>query len=161
MKRVNWALVLFVFLACSGIAFAVQAPGAPAAPAAAAAPATSTATAILLAAANGALIGVVGWLSQRKQEDGSHEPFDPVQLVTTILVGALIGAIAAWRKKSFGDVETWVENSGYVAVAEMLLKAVWRNFSVKLSSVLGSLKAGGTATNPTTPAPAPADPPKP
>jgi hypothetical protein len=121
--------------------------------------ATHLGTGILLAALNGAVIGVLGWLSQRKTEDGTHEAFDPVQLVTTVVVGAGIGAVAAWRGKSFGDVETWIQNSGYVTLAEVALKALWRNGTVTVQGVLTSLQQGA-ATNPTPPAP-PAQTPKP
>jgi hypothetical protein len=152
MKRNTWVLVGFMVFAMSMIAYAAQAATG-AAPVAAAAT-TSMGSAILMAALNGAIIGVVGWLSQRKEADGTHQDFDPVQLVVTVLVGAAIGAIAAWRKKSFGDVETWVENSGYVTLAEILLKAVWRNGSVKISGALASLKQGAATQNPTLPAPA-------
>lgn len=150
-KKCVW-FMFFSMVVMTGIAMAAQAAAAPAAPAG-----TSTLTSVLLAALNGAVIGLVGWLAQKKQDDGSHETFDPVQLVMTIIVGAAIGAIAAWRKKSFGDVETWIENSGYVAVAELALKAVWRNASVKLSDVIGSLKQGA-ANPPQAPSPDPSKP---
>lgn len=155
--RMLFMAAIFVMMGTYALAMQV----APAAPAAAASAATSTTSAILLAALNGALVGFVGWLSQRKKEDGAHEKLDPVQLVVTIVVGAGVGAIAAWRKKSFGDVETWIENSGYVTLAEVILKAIWRNGSLKVADVLATLKSG-TAANPTPPAPpAPSDPPKP
>lgn len=153
--------VAIAVMVLSGTAFAFQAATG-GTPATSPAP-TSLASAILMAALNGAIVGVVGWLSQRKEADGSHQDFDPVQLVVTVLVGAAIGAIAAWRKKSFGDIETWVENSGYVTLAEIALKAVWRNGTVKLSGALAAIKQGAQgAGNPSVPAtPAPTDPPKP
>lgn len=159
MRLRAWIMAAF-FVAMGTFAFAQAA--APAAPAAAP---TSTATAILLAALNGALVGVVGWLSQRKAADGTHETFDPIQLIATIVVGAGIGAVAAWRHKSFWDVQTWIENSGYVTLAEIVLKALWRNGSVTIAGVLGTIKAGGTS-NPTAPAlpgtdSTPSAPPKP
>lgn len=161
--RTLFMTMLFVMMGTYAFAMAaVQAAAPAAAPAVAAS--TSTTSAILLAALNGALIGFMGWLSQRKSADGSHETFDPVQLVVTIVIGAGVGAVAAWRKKSFGDVETWIENSGYVTLAEIALKAVWRNGSLHLANVLATLKSG-SATNPTVPAvpaPDPASvPPKP
>lgn len=159
--KTNWKLrtvaAMAIVMVLSGTAFAMQA--AAAAPGAAAPAATSVWSAILMAALNGAIVGVVGWLSQRKEADGSHQDFDPVQLVVTVVVGAVIGAIAAWRKKSFGDIETWVENSGYVTLAEIVLKAVWRNGTVKIAATLATLKAG-SAANPTLPAPAQETPPK-
>lgn len=148
-KILAWSALFTMMGATMAFAQAAAAP--------AATTATSTLTSILLAAVNGGVIGLVGWLAQKKEDDGAHQAFDPVKLVVTIVVGAGIGAIAAWRKKSFGDVETWVENSGYVAVAELALKAVWRNFSVKLSDVLGSLKQGA-ANPPQAPSAPPSNP---
>jgi hypothetical protein len=157
MKLRIWFMAA-MFVMMGTYAFACQAAGAPAA----APTATSTTSAILLAALNGALVGVVGWLSQRKSADGSHEAFDPVQLIITVLVGAGIGAVAAWRKKSFGDVQTWIENSGYVTLAEIALKAVWRNASVTITGVLATLKGGSAnPTVPAIPASTPPAPPKP
>lgn len=148
-RWMQFAMVAVMLFVVSSTALAFQAAaGAPAAAAAT----TSVWSAILMAAFNGAIIGVVGWLSQRKEADGSHQDFDPVQLVMTIVVGAGIGAIAAWRHKSFGDVETWVQNSGYVTLAEILLKMVWRNGTVKVADTLAALKAGAAA-NPTVSAP--------
>jgi len=135
--------MIFAFLATYALAQTV-APAA--APPAAPAAATSTTAAILLAALNGAIVGFLGWLSQRKQPDGTLEKFDPVQLMVTVLVGAGIGAIAAWRGKSFSDVETWIQNSGYVTLAEIALKAIWRNGSVTVAGILATLQKG--ASNP-------------
>ncbi|HXX93916.1 MAG TPA: hypothetical protein VEN81_09795 [Planctomycetota bacterium] len=137
-----WIAMIVAFLATYALAQTVVPAGAPAAAPAAAT--TSTTAAILLAALNGAIVGFLGWLSQRKQPDGTLEKFDPVQLMITVLVGAGVGAIAAWRGKSFNDVETWIQNSGYVTLAEIALKAIWRNGSVTVAGILGALKAGGS-----------------
>jgi hypothetical protein len=148
-KRLPKLFMAIAFTLSMQVLLLAQAP-----PAVSPAP-THTGTAILLAALNGAVIGVLGWLSQRKQDDGTHEAFDPVQLVTTVVVGAGVGAIASWRGKSFGDVETWIQNSGYVTLAEMALKALWRNGTVTVQGVLTSLQQGAAA-NPIPPAsPAP------
>ena len=142
----------FLFLACVfTVSMEAMLLAQGAAPAATAAPATHPGTAILMAALNGAVIGVLGWLSQRKAADGSHEAFDPVQLTTTVVVGAGVGAVAAWRGKSFSDVETWIQNSGYVTLAEIVLKSLWRNGTITVQSVLTSLQQGAAA-NPTAPA---------
>lgn len=138
-----WLLSVAILLSMEVILFA-QAAAAPSAPA------THPGTAILLAALNGAVIGVLGWLSQKKTDDGTHEAFDPVQLVTTVVVGAGVGAVAAWRGKSFSDIETWIQNSGYVTLAEVALKALWRNGTVTVQGVLSSLQQGAAA-NPTVP----------
>lgn len=154
MKNVGWVLV--AILVMCGTVLACQAtPPAPGTPAASGA---APVTAILLAALNGALVGFVGWLSQRKAADGTLEKFDPVQLVATIIVGALIGAVAAWRKKSFADMETWVENSGYITLGEIVLKAVWRNASVTLQGLLSSVKSGEAANPTSAPGAGPATP---
>lgn len=146
MKRWLPLVIASLFLLCMEQVLLAQAVAGPAPTV------THTGTAILLAALNGAVIGVLGWLSQTKSADGSHEAFDPVQLVTTVVVGAGVGAVAAWRGKSFGDIETWIQNSGYVTLAEMALKALWRNGTVTVQGVLTSLQQGA-ATNPTLPAP--------
>ena len=153
MKRWLPLVIASMFLLCMEQVLLAQASTAPAPSV------THTGTAILLAALNGAVIGVLGWLSQRKTADGTHEAFDPVQLVTTVVVGAGVGAVAAWRGKSFGDVETWIQNSGYVTLAEMALKALWRNGTVTVQGVLTSLQQGAAA-NPIPPAPPAPDQPK-
>jgi hypothetical protein len=147
MKRLPLLFLAIVFMLSMDALLFAQAATTAAVPAA-----THPATAILLAALNGAVIGVLGWLSQRKASDGTHEAFDPVQLVTTVVVGAGVGAIASWRGKSFTDVETWIQNSGYVTLAEVALKALWRNGTVTIQGVLTSLQQGAAA-NPIPPAP--------
>lgn len=145
VKTAAW-FGMFLFL-LAGICLAAD-------QAAAAAPAAAPVwKGILMGAINGAIVGVVGYFSQSKNPDGSHEDFDVRRCVGTIIVGLGIGAFAAWKGKTFDSVEAWVENSGYVATAELVLKMIWRNGPQGfLSGLLGAVK-GGAGNPPSLPAP--------
>ncbi len=151
-------IVLFaILMVLSGTAFAFQTAAPAAAPAAAAA--GSLWSGILKGILAGALAAGLGWAAQQKNEDGTHEPFDIVQFVVTVILGALVGAYAGWKNLSLMDVENLPILSSVIAGIELLMKVIWRNGSVKLAGALATLKAG-TAANPT-PAPAPSpEPPK-
>lgn len=110
----------------------------------------------------GLLAAVFGWASQKKDPSGDHEDFDVAQGVVTAIVGAGIGAFAAWKHMSIADAENLPILGSIVMAAEIILKIVWRNGKVSLQRALGTVQAGsngggsGGAGNPTTPAPAPA-----
>jgi hypothetical protein len=111
----------------------------------------------------GVLAAIFGWASQKKDPNGDHEDFDVAQGVVTAVVGAAIGAFAAWRHMSIADVENMPILGTVIIAAEMLIKIVWRNGKVSLQRALGTVQAGtnGGSGNPTTPATAPSTTPKP
>jgi len=114
----------------------------------------------------GVLAAIFGWASQKKDANGDHEDFDVAQGVVTAVVGAGIGAFAAWKHMSIADVENMPILGTVIMAAEMLIKIVWRNGKVSLQRALGTVQAGtngggsGGSGNPTTPATAPSTTPK-
>jgi hypothetical protein len=119
---------------------------------------------ILKGAVAGVLAAIFGWAAQKKDADGSHEDFDVAQAVVTAVVGAGIGAFAAWKHMSIADVENMPILGSVVMAVEIVIKIVWRNGKVSLQRALGTVQAGGGnggggAANPTVPAPT--VPPKP
>lgn len=114
--------------------------------------------------AKGAIAGVMaavfGWAAQKKAQDGTHEDFDIAQAVVTALVGAAIGAYAAYKNMSIDDVENMPVMGAIVMGVETVIKVVWRNGKLSFQRALGTVKAGSGAANPTIPAPDPSTPPK-
>lgn len=110
---------------------------------------------ILKGAVAGVLAAIFGWAAQKKDADGTHEDFDIAQGVVTAVVGAGIGAYAAWKHMSIADVENLPLLGSIVMAVEIVIKIVWRNGKVSLQRALGTVKAGGNggAANPTVPAP--------
>lgn len=153
------ALAAMMVLVLTAPAFAFQA-AAPAAPAGAATAAGSIWSGILkgILAAGGAAL--MGWMAQQKNTDGTHESFDLIQFIATVILGAGVGAYAAWKNMPMLDVENLPVLSAIIAFIEMGIKVLWRNGSVHLAGALATLKAG-TAANPTPPAPGAQPPPTP
>jgi hypothetical protein len=101
----------------------------------------------------GAMASVAGWLKNRNTATGEQQRFDIKYLIPTVIVGALVGAVAAWFKKAPSDFVTSIEASPlFTAItlgAEYLFKIVWRHGVLHLRDMLSDLKAG--AANPTPP----------
>lgn len=142
------AAVVFVVLALSFFAMAFQA---------AAAPAAASTTSVLAGIGKGALAGllaaVIGWASQKKQDDGTHEDWEWPQAIATGVIGAGFGAFAAWKHISLVDAENLPWVPFVLAGVEQGLKAIFRNLKVQIMGAFGVVKAGSSG-NPTTP-PAP------
>lgn len=153
------AATLFVMLSFLCVLCSFQAP-------AAAAAGTSVAWGIAKGALAGVIAAIFGWASQKKDETGDHEDFDVAQGVVTGIVGAGVGAFAAWKHMSLADTENLPILGTVIMGAEMLLKIVWRNGKVSLQRALGTVQAGtngggnGGSGNPTTPATGPSTTPK-
>jgi hypothetical protein len=149
MAKAAMAAMMILVLAGSALAFQAAAP--------AAAPATagSIGSGLLKGVLAAAVAAVAGWAAQQKNADGTHEPFDLVQFIATVILGAAIGAYAGWKNMSMLDVENLPILASIVAGIEMVIKVVWRNGAVHLAGALATLKAGAPA-NPTPP-----EPPKP
>jgi hypothetical protein len=94
---------------------------------------------------NGLVVGVVGYFKS-KNDDGTHEAFDVKTFIGTAVVGGVVGGIAGFQHKSFTDVKSWIETSGTVAIAEMVMKAVWRNGSLHVADWIAKLGFGVNAT---------------
>lgn len=106
---------------------------------------------IAMGALNGLVVGIIGFFKS-KNDDGTHEDFDVKTFLGTAIVGAVVGGIAGFQHKSFTDVKSWIETSGTVAIAEMVMKAVWRNGSLHVADWISKLGFGVNATkNPPTP----------
>lgn len=148
------ASVLFAVLATAFVVMAFQAAAAPAAPAS-----TSTLAGLGKGALAGLLAAVIGWASQAKQADGSHEDWDWPQAMLTAVIGAGFGAIAAWKNIPLMTAENLPWVPFVLAGIEQGLKAVFRNLAAKfnIAGALATLKAG-TSVNPT--GSAPGTPPK-
>jgi len=103
----------------------------------------------------GAMASVAGWLKNRNTATGDQQKFDIKYLIPTVIVGAIVGAVAALFKKAPSDFVTSIEMSPlYAAItlgAEYLFKIVWRHGVLQLRDMLADLKSG--AKNPTPPAP--------
>jgi hypothetical protein len=101
----------------------------------------------------GAMASVAGWLKNRNTTTGEQQRFEIKYLVPTVIVGAIVGACAAWAKKAPSDFVTSLEASPlFTAItlgAEYVLKIVWRHGVLQLRDMLADFKAG--AGNPTPP----------
>lgn len=153
-QRIMRAAFMFLFaffLVSFTIAFAQATPAA-----GTAAAASSIWKGLGLGVLNGLIVGVIGYF-KAKNDDGTHEAFDVKTFIGTAVVGAVVGGIAGFQHKSFTDVQSWLETSGTVAIAEMVLKAVWRNGSLHVADWIAKLGFGVNATksdgagNPPTP----------
>lgn len=146
------AAFLFMMLGFACVAAAFQAAGA--------APGeVPVALGIGKGALAGVLAAILGWASQKKEAGGGHEDFDIPQAVATAVVGAFIGAYAAWKHLPLADAGNLPLLGTVVMGAELVLKAVWRNGKVSLQRALGTVQAGAGAANPTSPAPKPPETP--
>ena len=142
MRRLMAAALVLAILLVPAILLAQAAdPGAPV-PAA-----QSLAQTILMGVLNGAAIGLLGYLATKK-DAGDRVSFDFAKFGATIVVGALVGGFASWRNKDLSDIVNWADSSGYIVIAQMVLKAVWRNSPVVIQDAVNSLKKGKTNGNP-------------
>lgn len=154
--KTNWAtkaaVTAAMVMVLAGTAFAFQTAVGPAASGTAVGTAGGIGSGVLKGLLAGAIAAVVGYAAQQKGDDGKHEAFDIVQLVVTALIGALAGAYAGWKHLSLTDVENLPLLASVIGGIELVIKAVWRNSSVKLAAALDTLRAG-TNENPTPPPP--------
>lgn len=151
------ASTLFLMLSLVSVLCAFQAVPA------AVAGSSSVGWGIAKGAVAGLIAAIFGWASQKKDANGDHEDFDVPQGIVTAVVGAGVGAYAAWKHMAIADVENLPLLGTVIMAAEMVLKIVWRNGKISLQRALGTVQAGtnGGGGNPTTPATAPAPTPKP
>lgn len=151
MKKVTW-LYVGLFALLGGLVWAADATSAPVTSAVAATlPLWKT---ILMGALSGAIAALYGWLKNRDNQTGLEAP-EWEYAVTTIGVGALLGAVAGWKGlPDTASAMDWVQNSGWgcliVPGVEMILKAIFRHGGPTLASILAVLK-GTSGSNPTPP----------
>jgi len=89
----------------------------------------------------GLTVAFLGWMKDRQSPTWSWKDAGP-----TLLVGAIVGAIAGFEKKDLTSTADWLSNSSYVVIAELVWKAMWRKVGVPgLSTILPHLKGGGDA----------------
>lgn len=103
----------------------------------------------------GVAAALMGWFKNRSTATGEQERFQVKYMIPTVLVGALVGIVAAVMKKAPADFVSSIEGAaifGPITMAvESALKAIWRHGTLHLKDMLGDIKAG--AGNPTPPAP--------
>ena len=137
------AALLFAVLSVAMFTMAFQAAAAPAA----AAP--SMLSMIGKNALMGVIAALVGWGSQPKNDDGSHESWDWTQLPLTVLVGAGFGVYAALSHSTLGQAE----NSGWVPLViaglENVVKLLFRNAKWSVQKAFSTVKSGTDPKNPT------------
>ena len=97
----------------------------------------------------GAIAGIsVAFLGFMKSTE-KDKKFDLKYASSTLLVGALVGAIAGFQKKDLTKPEDWYHAGTAVLLAELIMKAVWRNTAPKIGEVVATLtgkKTGGDET---------------
>jgi hypothetical protein len=58
----------------------------------------------------------------------------------TLLIGAISGAIAGFEKKDLTKPEDWYSTATAVVLAELIIKAVWRNTAPKIAKIVSTFK---------------------
>lgn len=94
----------------------------------------------------GAIAGIsVAFLGFMKSTE-KDKKFDLKHAASTFLVGAIVGAIAGFQKKDLTKPEDWYHAGTAVLLAELILKAVWRNTAPQIGNVVATLtgKKSGT-----------------
>ena len=87
----------------------------------------------------GAIAGIsVAWLGFMKSKD-DNKKFDLKYASSTLLVGAIVGAVAGFQKQDLTKPEDWYHAGTAVLLAELILKAVWRNTAPKIGDVVATL----------------------
>lgn len=153
-------LVLVGFLLLAGPAFALAQQPAPAAGAAAPAINLPMGGSLWKGILNGAVAGAVavfyGFAKNRDPKTGEMEGFDIKYAFPTLIVGALVGVVAALLKMTPEDLATSLATSpvygAIVFAAEALLKALFRHSVPWIRDAINAIK--GAPANPTVPPPA-------
>jgi hypothetical protein len=154
MKSINWMWVGIFMLLGVAVASAAEAVAPGAAPVV-----TSIWSKIGMGALGGVIAAFVGWMKNKDIKTTGQEPFGLNFLVSTVIVGAIAGAVGAWQGfATVIDTMNWAEQSmmwGAIAAGgEMLLKAIWRQGAPHLIDIINVFKSGaGNPTPPTPPAP--------
>lgn len=142
MRKLSW-LTLFMLFGLTTLAFAAQAAGGESALGG-----WESWKGLVKGLGAGALAGIsVAWLGFLKDKD-PEKKWDMKQASATLLVGTIVGAIAGFQKKDLTKPEDWYYAGTAVLVAELIMKAVWRNTAPKLgeivATVMGKKSGGGT-----------------
>jgi hypothetical protein len=150
MKKATW-LYVGLFILLGGLAWTAEAVVAAVDPAVAVtSPLWKT---ILMGAISGAIAALYGWLKNRDKQTG-QEAIGWQYAATTIVVGALLGAVAGWKGlPDAASAMDWIQGSAIgcliVPGIEMILKMIFRQAPPTLASIVNVLK--GTS-NPIPPA---------
>jgi hypothetical protein len=143
--------VTFVMM-LAGVAFAAEPAAAPDTPAVAEATG-GIGKAILAGVVGGILASIAGWLKNRQND--KQEPFDLKYMISTVLVGAIAGAVAGWQGLATpGDAIAFLEQTPYYGAAVMAIEVVWkaifRQVAPRIRDAIAAVKAG-SGTNPPKP----------
>jgi hypothetical protein len=102
---------------------------------------------ILGAVLGGVLAVLVGYAKNRDPKTGEMQKFEIRYAWPTLLIGAIVGLVSHWLKKTPQDLVSSLEASPiYAAVvflAEAAWKAVWRNSVPLIREALAAIKSGG------------------
>jgi NAD/NADP transhydrogenase beta subunit len=83
---------------------------------------------IFLGAVSGVVANLIGYFKQKEVPQ-----YDGVQLVQTVLIGAVIGGVASFQGIQYTDAEGLLAGmsvlTGLTAVTEQVAKAIWRRFA--------------------------------
>jgi uncharacterized membrane protein YeaQ/YmgE (transglycosylase-associated protein family) len=153
MKLRVWFMAA-AFLTMGTYAFAMQVAAPAAAPAAGGLSDGSVWKGILNGCLAGVIAAVIGWLKNRDTKTGDMQRFEVKYLIPTVVVGALVGIVASFMKKTPTDLVTSLENSPIYAAITMAVEAgfkiIWRHGTLHLKDMLSDVKGG--VANPTPPA---------
>lgn len=75
----------------------------------------------------GAGLSIVGFLKSYKPT-GEHESFDSFQLIKTVILGAIVGAVSGATGMAVDVVTALPIYAGITAIVEDGLKAIYRRF---------------------------------
>ncbi len=87
---------------------------------------------IFLGLVAGMMIASAGYLKTNAEE------FNFKKWLQTVVIGAIIGAVAKATKASFAQTETWLKSIGAITLIEYIKKIIWRKW---LKNVFGGEKA--------------------
>ena len=83
----------------------------------------------MIAIPTGVATAISQW-SKNVGPDGAMEKFDLKQLWPSLVIGGVVGGIAAWQGWSFDQAQGWFASSGMFVIAQNLLKFGHRQMGV-------------------------------
>lgn len=142
MKKTVWLSFSFLFLSCA-VLFAQDASAA----AENALGGFDSWKGLIKGLGAGAIAGIsVAFLGFLKNQD-KEKKFDVKYASSTLLVGAVVGAIAGFQKKDLTKPEDWYHAGTAVLLTELILKAFWRNAAPKVGEIVATI-TGKKTDNP-------------
>jgi len=77
---------------------------------------------LILGIIQGVVIAALGYAKSAGEE------FDEAKFFQTIIIGAIVGGLAAYFGMAYDKMEDYLITSGGITIIEYLKKAVWRRF---------------------------------